>query len=65
MYIVNIEGDDPFIAADEGAIYRGLDDLHDGKTIDAFKTAHGFRLQYETNNGQQLNIVAIKTEIYT
>ena len=65
MFIVNIEGSDPFIAEDEGAIYRGLDDLHDGETIDVFKqNDHQFRIKYLNNIGQELNIVAIETEHY-
>ena len=64
MYIVNIEGSDPFIAEDEGAIYRGLDDLEDGRLIDAYSTAHGFRIIYQNNIGAELNIVATKTEYY-
>lgn len=64
MYIVNIEGSDPFIAEDEGAIYRGLDDLEDGKVADAYPTAHGFRITYLNNIGAELNVVATKTEVY-
>ncbi len=65
MYIVQIEGSDPFIAESEGAIYRGLDDLEDGQTVDAYPTAHGFRITYLNNIGATLNIVATKTEVYT
>ena len=64
MYIVMIEGSDPFIAEDEGAIYRGLDDLEDGQVIDAYPTAHGFRITYLNNIGAELTIVATKTEVY-
>lgn len=63
-YIVNIEGSDPFVAHDEGAIYRGLDDLENGQLIDAYPTAHGFRITYLNNIGIELNIVATKTEYY-
>ena len=63
-YIVNIEGSDPFIAGDEGAIYRGLDDLEDGQIVDSYKTAHGFRMTYQNNIGDLLNIVATQTEYY-
>ena len=64
MFIVFIEGSDPFIAEDEGAIDRGLDDLEDGEVIDKYKTAHGFRITYLNNIGAELNIVATKTEYY-
>ena len=64
MYIVFVEGSDPFTAEDEGAIYRGLDDLEDGQVIDAYPTAHGFRITYLNNVGTELNIVATKTEHY-
>ena len=72
-YIVNIEGSDPFIAEDEGAIYRGLDDLEGGKdengddegiVVDSYETAHGFRMIYINNIGEELNIVATETEYY-
>ena len=65
MYIVNIEGSDPFIAEDEGAIYRGLDDLEDGQTIDSYKNDSGVRILYKNNIGDLLNIVATKTEVYS
>ena len=64
MLIVNIEGSDPFVAEDEGAIYRGLDDLHDGGTTDSYAINNGFRIKYETNTGQELSVVAYKTEYY-
>ena len=64
MFIVFIEGSDPFIAYDEGAIDRGLDDLEKGEVIDKYKTAHGFRILYQNNIGDLLNIVATKTEHY-
>jgi len=64
MYIVMIEGGDPFIAEDEGAIYRGLDDLEDGETIDSYKNDNGVRILYKNNIGDLLNIVAYKTEYY-
>ena len=65
MFIVNIEGSDPFIAEDEGAIYRGLDDLEDGETIDSYKNDNGVRILYQNNIGDLLNIVATKSEVYT
>jgi len=64
MYIVQIEGSDPFIAESEGAIYRGLDDLEDGETIDTYKNDNGVRILYQNNIGDLLNIVATKTELY-
>ena len=64
VYIVNIAGSDPVVAEDEGAIYRGLDDLHDGQTLDAYPILNGFRIKYETNTGQELDVVAYETEYY-
>ena len=64
VYIVYIAGSDPFVATDEGAIYRGLDDLHDGQTLDAYPILNGFRIKYETNTGQELDVVAYETEYY-
>ena len=64
MLIVNIEDSDPFVADNENAIYRGLDDLHDGQTIDSYAINNGFRIKYETNTGQELSVVAYKTEYY-
>ena len=64
VYIVNIAGSDPVVATDEGAIYRGLDDLHDGDLIDSYAINNGFRIKYETNTGQELDVVAYETEYY-
>ena len=64
VFIVFIEGSDPFTAADEGAIYRGLDDLEDGQVIDSYKTAHGFRIKYLNNCDIELTIVATTASHY-
>jgi len=64
MYIVNIEGGDPFIALNELAIYRGLDDLFDGYTAGIGKGNESIRIKYIDNINQELSIVAARTEYY-
>ena len=68
MWIVNIEGDDPFVAKTKPAIKRGLDDLHDGTatTISDSKTCVriSYKIIFKDGTEQTLYIVAYKTEYY-
>ena len=65
MYIVNVEGSDPFIAANKNAIYKGLDDLYDGSVHGTIcEGDNQIRFLYMDNIGEGLNIVADKTEVY-
>jgi hypothetical protein len=71
VFIVNIEGSDPFIAEDRGAIDRGLDDLHKGKgeVIDAMANDYEVRIIYRVplkdGEFQELNVIAYESEYYT
>ena len=67
MYIVNIEGSDPFIAKTAAAIERGLYDLFGGKTeikINTKSRAACYRFDWTTFDNDQLTVVADKTEVY-
>ena len=65
-YIVNIVGNDPFIARSIPAIKRGLHDLFDGRIINTYvnESKTNVRIIYEDNNGQELSIVADKSKVY-
>jgi hypothetical protein len=64
MFIVHIEGGDPFIARSKPAVIRGLDDLLKGEVINKSFTPDCFRVLYKDNCGQLLNIVADRSEVY-
>ncbi len=64
MYIVNIEGDDPFVARTKPAIERGLDDLYDGEVVSKSVTKGCVRILYKDNCEQELNVVAYYSEVY-
>ena len=63
-YIVNVSGDDSFIARSRPAITRGLHSLYDGDVLDKYEIADCVRILYKTNKGRELNIVAYKAGVY-
>ena len=67
MWIVNVEGCDPFIAKTPAAILKGLSALFGGSTeikINIKSKAACYRFDWTTDNDEQLRIVADKTEVY-
>ena len=65
MYIVNVEGDNPFIASSIKALTKAMKELHGGKELDKGVLANGtYRVTWITNIFQELRVVADKTEVY-
>ena len=64
MWIVNVANDDSFIARTKPAIERGLDDRYKGEAFPISTTEQCVRILYKDNCGQELNVVAYKSEVY-
>jgi hypothetical protein len=63
-YIVNVSGDDSFIARSRPAITRGLHSLYDGDVLDRYEIADCIRILYKTKKGRELNVVADKSKAF-